>query len=117
VVAHSDNPNLWEMEAGAPGVQVILSYIVSFRSAKTKPTQPRGWRDGSVVKHTGCSCRRPGFSFQVYMAAHNFSSRRSNDLFLPPKARVVSIHTPTQNINTHKIKIKCQHLPPPNIWS
>lgn len=33
VVTHSYDPNLWEMEVGTSGVQVILSYIVSLRSA------------------------------------------------------------------------------------
>jgi hypothetical protein len=34
------------------------------KKTKTKNKKNRGWRDGSAVKSTGCSRRRPGFDSQ-----------------------------------------------------
>ena len=30
-----------------------------------------GWRDGSMVKNTGCSPKDPGLILSIYMAAYN----------------------------------------------
>lgn len=41
-----------------------------------------------MLKNTGCSHRRPGFSFSIHMVAYkhcNYSSRASDTLFWSPQ--------------------------------
>lgn len=38
--------------------------FVAIRQARIKKDKPWGWGDGSEVKDTYLSCRRPGFSSQ-----------------------------------------------------
>jgi hypothetical protein len=56
---------------------------------KKTQQQQHGWRDGPVVKDTGCSCRGPGFITSTHMVAHNCSYRPH---FWPPRSSGTSVH-------------------------
>lgn len=65
----------------------------------------RNWRDGSIVKNSCSSCRRPKCSSQYpFWVAYNFlllSFRGSDALYLPSWAPAfTSMHT--QHINKNK---------------
>lgn len=77
----------------------------------------QGWGDGSVVKSTCCSCRRPKFRFQhspTLGSPHSpptpAPGNQSTDLFWPPKAPALTCIYPHRNII--KIKIIFKNLPP-----
>uniref|UniRef100_A0A8C6GU99 Large ribosomal subunit protein uL18 n=1 Tax=Mus spicilegus TaxID=10103 RepID=A0A8C6GU99_MUSSI len=62
------------------------------------------WRDGSVVKSTGCSCRGPGLIPNICMATQNCansSSICSSVLFWPLQAPGTHVVC-RQNIHIHK---------------
>lgn len=71
-----------------------------------------GWRNGSVVKSPGCSCRGPGFNYQ-----HPHGAAQLSEIPVPwdPMSssslnghcmHMVHRHTCRQNTYTHKIKMK-----------
>jgi hypothetical protein len=57
---------------------LISNINKELKQVDIKKTHNRGWRDGSVVKSTGCSSRGPEFNFlqpqdvwlQIYMHQH-----------------------------------------------
>ena len=80
-------------------IYVCLS-IHTYIHKQTNKQTCRGWRDGSAVKSTSCSSRRPGFNSQ-HLHGSSHLSIKSVPGGLTPSHR----HTHRQNTNVHKIKI------------
>ncbi|XP_076411065.1 bromodomain-containing protein 8 isoform X6 [Peromyscus maniculatus bairdii] len=97
-----DQPPLGDYDDGV-GIQETPLVDILYNCSNS--SQLNGWRDGSAVKNTCYSCRRPKFVSQhPYPEAHNhlyLSSRESDTLFWPPLAlhSCTQKHTELQNKN------------------
>lgn len=61
-----------------------------------------GWRDGSMLKKNGCSCKGPGFKFPAPTYWLTIVCSSTGD----PQLNIVDLTHMQANSKTYKIKIK-----------